>query len=356
MNSFNKSNLQNIKHIFEEKTGTPLETSRTRTVRPVKRVLLAAAAVMCLLTMTCYAVAATPGVGDYFKSFFGVYQGNPLSVGQNEYIDDRTAVIGESVTQDEVTVTVTGAITDGTIAYIMVDIVAPEDKNIESLPLGFDTAFEKLKLEGQENESISSISTSCQPLADRDGKENTVSMIIKYHVYKFNGSNFTLADGRNRTLVLTDLFYHENTYPYSLCTVAEGTWKYDLAFTAVNDKEVELLSAPISGSYSQISGNQVEATIFSVKMKGLSTTVYYTLDPKEVQEAGDFGVLRFIMKDGSVINAYPEKAGQTNLIENGELIPNTFSHYCAYEFEAPINYEDLAALYIGETAIDIDLQ
>lgn len=319
--------------------------------RPVRRIILIAAVLICFFTLTCCAVAATIGVGDLFKSYFSSRQESSLSDEQNQYIDYRTAAIGESVTQDGVTVTIKGAISDGTTAYIWVDIVAPDGINIESLPLGFDIEFEKLKLEGQEDDHISGISTSCLPVADNDGKENTASMLIEYNVYKLQGSNFTLADGRNRTLKLRNLFYHEKEYPYTLCTVAEGLWAFEFAFTAVDDEETELLTTPVWASYSQISGNLVQARINSIRIKGLSAFVYYSIDPSEVQEAGDLGVLKFVMKDGNIISAYPEKAGQAAQIRDGELIPDTEGHYCIYVFDAPVNYEDIVVLYIGEIEI-----
>lgn len=350
-------NRKDLYNGFNEVDDDILERSESATISNIVSIrrrwpVALIAAILCLFLMGA-AVAATLGVGEFLKSFFSSRQENPLSSGQNEYIDNRTATIGESVTQDGVTVTVTGAISDGTMAYIWVNIMTPDDQKIESLPLGFDIEFEKLRLEGQENDSISSISTSCIPIPDHDGQDNTASLLIQYNVYQLRGSNFTFADGKDRILKLKNLFYHEKEYPYSLCTVAEGTWEYEFAFTAVDNKEVELLSAPVSASYSQISGKWVNATITSIELKGLSAVVYYTLDPKEVQEAGDFGILKFVMKDGSVIEAYPEKAGQTSQIESGSLIPNTSCHYCAYEFAAPISYEDLATLYIGEDVIDI---
>lgn len=350
-------NRKDLYNCFNEVDDDILERSENTTISniiPVRRRLpLVLIAAIFSLFMMGAAVAATLGVGDILKSFFSARQENPMSSGQNEYIDNRTATIGESVTQDGVTVTVTGAISDGTMAYILVDIVAPADQSIESLPLGFDVEFDKLKLEGQEDDHICSISASCIPLADYDGMENTASMLIQYTIYQFPGSNFSFTDGKYRTFRLTDLHFYETEYPYSLCTVAEGMWEYEFAFSAVTDKEVELLSEPISASYSQISGNWVDATIFSIQIKGLSADIYYSLDPNEVQEAGDFGVLKFAMKDGTVIEAYPEKAGQTYQIENGNLIPNTSSHYCSYAFAAPVNYEDLATLHVGDVEIDI---
>ncbi len=339
--------------VFDKQNIAVVKNTPRTVHRSVKRTIILIAAIICLFALTCYAVAATLDAGDLFKSYFSSHQENPLSDGQIEYIDNQAATIGESVTHDGVTVTITGAISDGTMAYIWVDITAPVGQKIESLPLGFDVEFDKLKLEGQENDRISSISTSCASLPNHDGLDNTASILIKYEVYQFRGSNFSFTDGKNRILQLRDIHYYETEHPYSLRTVAKGLWEFEFAFSAVDNTEIELLSAPVSASYSQISGNWVDATIFSIQLKGLSAVVYYSLDSNEVQEAGDFGVLKFVMKDGNVIDAYPEKAGQTSQIENGNLISDAGSHYCAYSFAAPINYEDIAALYIGEKAINI---
>lgn len=352
METFNRTHLQNIKAIFEEKTGAALRS--TRPVRSGRRVLALAAVLGCVAALTCYAAAATFDAGALFKLVFGRWQDNPVSDGQGAYIDDHTAVIGESVRQNGVSVTLTGAISDGIMAYLWVDIAAPEGVTLEGHPLGFDVELAPLKV-GEENVSISSVSTSCIPLQDHDGRENTASMLIRYSVYPLRGGRFSFLDGEERTLRLKELFYREESYPYTLRTVAQGEWRYEFAFAAAQEQEAEVLASPLQMSYRQISGRQVEATIDSIRVRGLSAFVYYTLAAGEVQEAGDFGVLKFALQDGSVVCAYPEKAGQTGQIENGQLLSDTQGHYCAYAFEAPVRTQDVADLYLGDTPVDIVL-
>ena len=118
-----------------------------------------------------------------------------------------------------------------------------------------------------------------------------------------------------------------------------------VCFSKVDDRERELLTSPISGSYTQLSGKQVNATIFSFMMKGLSATLYYNLEDGQVQEAGDFGILQFVLKDGSVIEAYPEKAGQTSGMENAGCL------YCTYVSQAPILWEDVSRVLIGDVVV-----
>lgn len=320
-----------------------------------RRVSAISMAVLCVVMLGVGGVlAATLDLGDLFRSVFSIQQGSSLSENQATYIEEHLADIGESVTADGYTVTVKGALTDGTTAHILVDIIAPEGEDLETVSHGFHLDFDKLRFKDQDH--ISKVGASFRPLKDNDGKSNTLSMVIVYKVQTLMGSNFTLADGRNRTMRLYDFCYVEDVYPYTYRVVTEGPWTFSFAFAAVENKEVELLQTPIFGSYSQISGNQVDAMIHSVMMKGLSATVYYTLAPDQVQEAGDFGAIRFIMKDGSEHYAYPDMAGQTAQTSNGNLVPNSGCHYCTYVFEAPINYEDVDTVYIGDTAIKINHQ
>ena len=355
MGSYNKTHLQNIKRIFGEKTGVVLEKEEA-SVRPVRRAAVLAAVLAGVMALTCCAAAATFDAGVLFKMLFGQWQGAPLSDGQGQYVDERAADMGEQVEQNGVSVTLTGAVSDGVTAYLWLDVTAPEGVAVDLLPLAFDVEFADLRQDGQEQDSISSISTSCIALPDHDGRENTASMLVSCHIYQPMDSHFSLNDGRTRTMHLKELFYHEDTYPYEKRTVAEGVWMYAFAFTAVEEREAELLAVPMQASYRQISGREVEATVFSLRVRGLSAVFYYELPPNAVQEAGDFGVLTFVMKDGSTIHGYPEKAGQTVQMEDGELIPGSGCHYCAYVFDAPLCHEDIAALYLGDRQVDITLR
>ena len=354
MGSYNKTHLRNIKRIFQEKTGAVLEKENAP-VRSVRRAVVLAAVLAGVAAMTCCAAAATFDAGALFGLLFGQRQEGPLSDGQGQYVDERAADVGEQVEQNGVSVTLTGAVSDGVMAYLWLDIAAPEGVALEQLPLAFDVELIGLRQAGQEQDSISGISTSCIALPDHDGLENTTSMLVSCHIYQPLGSGFSFNDGRTRTVHLKELFYHSDTYPYEKRTVADGVWTYDFAFTAVEEREAELLTAPLQASYCQISGREVEATVFSLRARGLSAVVYYELPSDAVQEAGDFGILTVVRKDGSTIHGYPEKAGQTVQMEGGELVPGSGCHYCAYVFDAPLCHEDIAALHMDGRVVDIAL-
>jgi len=87
MDSFNKTNLQNIKDIFEEKTGVALETRRRR--RPVKAAMLVAAVLVCSLTMTAFAANLFSSLSGDELSLGAIYEGNGIVSIQVENRSDK---------------------------------------------------------------------------------------------------------------------------------------------------------------------------------------------------------------------------------------------------------------------------
>ena len=321
-----KSPEEMARDVFRKRDAQ--EARRRKRLHRLGTTLTAVGVVFCLMVTAGfgYAFAASLGIIQDFLGIFGSQ--TQLTPSQQTYVEEHLAEVGESVTQNGFTLTLKVALTDGTAAYLLVDIAGPEDADIEGLALGSVIDFDKLNLADTKSTPIRSSKATFIPISDGDGLQNTLSLVIQYHVFPSPGGEFTLADGKSRILHLENLIYNEKEYPYPERTMAEGVWAFQFAFTKVDDRERELLTSPISGSYTQLSGKQVNATIFSFMMKGLSATLYYNLEDGQVQEAGDFGILQFVLKDGSVIEAYPEKAGQTSGMENAGCL------YCTYVSQA----------------------
>lgn len=346
-----KSPEEMARDVFRKRDAQ--EARRRKRLHRLGTTLTAVGVVFCLMVTAGfgYAFAASLGIIQDFLGIFGSQ--TQLTPSQQAYVEEHLAEVGESVTQNGFTLTLKGALTDGTTAYMLVDIVGPEDANMEGLALGSVIDFDKLNLADQKDTPLHSYGAAFLPISDGDGLKNTVSMVIRYNISQSVGGKFSLADGRDRILYLENLVYNEKEYPYPERTMAEGVWAFQFSFTKIDDREQELLTSPISGSYTQISGEQVNARIFSVKMKGLSATVYYKLEDGQVQEAGDLGILHFVLKDGSVIEAYPEKAGQTSRTENGKPVPGSGCLFCTYLLEAPIPYDEVSQVRIGEAVVEV---
>ncbi|WP_312636638.1 hypothetical protein [Oscillibacter sp.] len=75
--SFSKTNLQNIKGIFEEKTGVELPSRRTLR-RPVRAAVILAAALVCCFSLTAFAVNLFSSLSGDDVGFSAAYEGNGI--------------------------------------------------------------------------------------------------------------------------------------------------------------------------------------------------------------------------------------------------------------------------------------
>ena len=88
MNSFRKSNLQNIKNIFEEKTGVELESTPVWRY-PIKKYVVIAAVLVCSFTMTAFAASLFSSLSGDDLSLSSTYEGNGIVSIQVENKSDK---------------------------------------------------------------------------------------------------------------------------------------------------------------------------------------------------------------------------------------------------------------------------
>lgn len=320
--------------------------------RCISSVMSAVAVVVMILCTagTCYVLAASVGVIDDFLGIFQERNNNQLSAGQQSYIQTAVAEIGESVSCEGYTVTAQGAFTDGTVAYILLDIEAPEGVVIDGLGgIGFDTADREI-VRGDNPEkrlNITGLSMTYVPVADHDGCDHTASVLLQISCIRLNGSTYSFADGYARYLELSEIHYYMDEYPYSCEVIAEGNWNFEIMFAQTQADDAEMLTAPIRMPMQRtMTADYVDTTISSIRIKGLGIDFYYTIDADDVQEPGDFGNVQVVMKDGSIVNAYP-KSGSS--VGNSEAGNRVFS--CNYIAQAPIVIQDVDYVMIGDDTV-----
>lgn len=88
MNSFRKSNLQNIKNIFEKKTGVELENAPVWRY-PIKKYVVIAAVLVCSFTMTAFAASLFSSLSGDDLSLSSTYEGNGIVSIQVENKSDK---------------------------------------------------------------------------------------------------------------------------------------------------------------------------------------------------------------------------------------------------------------------------
>ena len=283
--------------------------AKTRPTRGFLRKVLIAAAILSLLILTA---CAAKYVGQLFATYFQQEHFAELSDGQRNYIEQN---VQPSVAQPIVTeadngysVSVGSALTDGKIAYITIDIRAPEGVNLEGgdirfleNPLLFPEPAEGLVLapDGSSPDAMCDYAT----VDDGDGLSNTASVMFKVNpvlenenVMPFDGSiHWTMhAEGFEKAVFDTEKMDFEYT------PLAEGVWDFDLTFQSIDTRKVELVTEPIPVMTSNLLRNEYihENQITSFTLSGLSYEMKLT-QPEIDGEIQDVGDVAIVMKDGS---------------------------------------------------------
>ena len=87
MDSFNRANLQNIRNIFEKKTGVDLGNGKS--FRPFKMVMVTAVMMICCLSTTAFAVSLFSSLSGDDLEISAVYEGNGIVSVQIENLSDK---------------------------------------------------------------------------------------------------------------------------------------------------------------------------------------------------------------------------------------------------------------------------
>ena len=244
----NQTNLNHIKTLFAQRTGAVLPPAR-RTARPLRRGLLAAAAVLCCLGVT--ALAANRLTGGTLIRFFqeggtapshretGEVRSAELSEAQLLTIDRYTVEVGQTQRAGDTAITlqtVTAAATDhDVILYCVFSLEAPEGAwtKTDNELLGFTHYYC-----GLEGDTTQYCSTGwLRVMEDPRGRDTARTLVASYLVN---------AQGDNRHLRL-----RIDLEDFRVCEdrqkggdlIAEGTWTFQLPLEL--EAGISLLEDPV---------------------------------------------------------------------------------------------------------------
>ena len=296
-----------------------MKTKRNQNL--LSRGLARAALVAALLALMAISVSASETVQNWFLDFFKDKSDGELSQGQVEYIEENAQIISDSQTIDGWTVELRSAISDGTKAYIIIGITAPENVNLEQ------TMIDGVAQDwfGPENGSMHGdgmqglVSWSAKSLVlesyrygleeDGDGQNNTKNLVItlnpnlEWHpdpfgsdidwyihieniVHQFEDAEYRRELMEGEYAGQTDVVFtgEETQRLYKVEVLAEGEWDFTVNF-AEHEAGVELLSQPITVTMDVLRqfGNGIEdynnfreaVTVTSVVVRPLSVTLSY---------------------------------------------------------------------------------
>jgi hypothetical protein len=298
----------NIKEITMRKLH---ETARYRTVR-LRKVFGGVAIAAVLFATSATAIAANVfGIGDYFKSVFGVMSESQLAV-----LEEIGKTDMPSVTSNGTTITPLAAIGDDDYYYLMLRIVAPEgtvlnfdsdDTIIHSFALTTkaiqfsnpDDPDNSISLEfGSDQYNRTGRLLEIIRLEDDDPGDNIYVCTLRYTAQY--SSDFKFNDGIPKTLRIKGIWSQSADKVYT--KILDGDWAFDIGdFGASGSVEVNT-----DGIYI-VAGNDysTEMELKYLYVSPLGIRFDYTYDYQNVdQSAPGIGLTKVVMKDGSTVEVF----------------------------------------------------
>lgn len=198
----------NRKYIEEAEKDTVSSFSAKKRSRLRSPLLIAAVIALTLLLVGC-AVAYANG---WFQQIFSARSETPLSSEQIQYIQNNEQIVGQSQTKNDWTVDLKSTICDGRTGYLVFQITAPDDVDLEQylnpptlddkrLSMGNDSASRKAAY----SLAVASIGTvdsernywyldSGDWIVDGDGQPNTVLFCMTIRCEKMDPSKPMLLE------------------------------------------------------------------------------------------------------------------------------------------------------------------
>lgn len=245
-----------------------------------RALVIAAAAALALLLVGC-GVAYAQG---WFPDFFAGQSPAPLNEKQVSYLTENEQIIGQEATQNGWTVELRSAINDGTAAYILFGVSAPEGIRLENARFDENMTLYMLcagnhgMLSGiwDGTPLVSSENVTWQRLGwswkdDNDGMANTANFVLELQPdldaskvdpfgpeaeYRIHIENFVeeyqdpeymnqLKTGKYKDQPQFSLTPEEAVRARQVNVLGEGTWDFTIHFNA-SQPPVELLKEPIT--------------------------------------------------------------------------------------------------------------
>ena len=285
-----------------------------------RRTLAIALAAALVLALGATAYGYLSGA-DWFKTWFSNRDREPLTQGQEAYIENAAVDVGQSVTASGWTVTVETALVDQYDIYVKTRIdppagVVPSDNckldgaailDADGKKIPFSRRSESLTYYQEAGAWYCVWSQSVEPVSGEDA----------------------YLDGRPLTLTFDSITVDGET-------VAEGPWCFTLDLPAGGTKAVELLDEPfpckgrhLSYEDGQITESYYDVTLMSLEVRPLRLRVQYRSEREE--EFGDGLPLSVVLKDGTVVPTGYAGGGVGSGLAD-----------CSYELAAPVLPEEIA--------------
>lgn len=359
-------------------TAPPVQTRSL----PCRRIwLIAAILAICLLLVGC-TVAYMQG---WFTDYFSEKSETPLSSEQIAYIEENEQVINEAQVQNGWTLELRSAMTDGSNAYVIIGVTAPEGTNLEPdnesdprerFNAGNNSLWGSLEMQPDMVSNSTGIfagSIDCSWQEDGDGLGHTKNMVIQIEpdrssfsvdpfgsevewyihiediIHQYDNKEYRqeLMNGKYQGQTEVMFTYEESRKLWCHDVLTEGVWDFTINFST-NEAGTELLAEPISVTVDiwRKVGTELtdyayvteEVTIYSMVLRPLSLSIYY----QDCNGSPSFADTEdhpayAVMKDGSQIPLLPYGIAGTG--------------YRALNAETPIVLSEVDHILLGDGTV-----
>ena len=296
--------------ILDAKAHSGAMRQGSRGMRRRLGTLLLAAVLILSLAAVAYAIVKS----DWFKSFFESESNRELTPDQQQFLEENSVGIGESVTINGYTVTLEAALCDDWELYLKLRIVAPEGVTLDfpneddGTCLFEDVSYHSSAVDPS-NVRYRMRGGGWRPLEDGDGKENTATIVFYEQTAE---GNHPFTDGEMWNVTLSNLMISQQDpekdfFCHEYLLIAEGEWSFTIPLTEMNER-LELIDEPVAFAtpYGNLNGpvEYVDILITSFELRPFGATCKVVADTDCLDS---FDAL-VVMKDGSEVKAWRSMA------------------------------------------------
>lgn len=293
------------------------------------------AAMIAALLMGTVAAAAIYGtdIQSWFAAQWEALTGQPMSDNQAEIIDHLSQSIGLSQSADGVTVSVDSAAVGDDCFYLLLRVSGVE------LSKRYDYGFEDFELEINPDISADTSGMGGYEIQYLGLDNDKTALMLLKHEYVSENSAEQDNSSLDITLGLTNLVRTQNAKVDKV--LAEGEWKF--TFTLDRSQFLQAVKLPDTRMqvYNPYTQKTVSITITDIELT--CTKLRFQYDYHNGELAPISGITA-ILESGVTIDC--SSTGGYVLTDNVTLA-------CSYQWRIPIDIDEVAAIQIGNTRIDI---
>lgn len=327
--------------------------NKQRNIRPL-RVALIAAAIVVVLTGTVLAVMHYTGITDSMEENWNLVAETEMTSEHKDFIEQRSAGIGESVTDQGITVTMDSVTCTTDAAYIYYSVeLDPEIYDLDLINSCSD-ALSSIYVNNEEYGTVWSSGGGSSGSLDEDGSNIFWRETRARFSELPDGAN--LGDGKTTMHIEIDTFWLASSSAEDIPDVT-GTWNFEFPLPETETAEAKTSDAVLNF------GNGVQLTIEDISVNEAGCQFTVITDNEEYIFVGGEGELAALARaaepDAPIFTLYANLSDGSMAYGGAgmTLDESTGTDRWQLDWVAPVDPESVVSLIFsdGETEMEIPL-